>query len=177
MVPLVGCNIPPSPLHSLGNTLTAGWFQAWVSFSIIDNSSDTRQIPPVSTTSECITPNSVLCQGTPRNSEERVNTKSFSHTPTCCDGTSHDIRIMQTAGDQLAEGREKPTRTPQLPSLTKYFPRGIKSYTKSTAQSFDFTLSALNERTSAHTVELPTLCRTNWQRANSLTYGTGLTVE
>jgi len=38
MVALVGCNIPLSPLHSLGNTLTAGWFT-------IDNSSDMRQTP------------------------------------------------------------------------------------------------------------------------------------
>lgn len=43
MVPLVGCNIPLFPLQSLGNTLTAGWFQAWVSSFIIDTSSDMFQ--------------------------------------------------------------------------------------------------------------------------------------
>jgi len=46
------------------------------------------EYPPVSTTSEYITPNSVLCHGYSRNSEELVNIKSFTHTPTCCHGTS-----------------------------------------------------------------------------------------
>jgi hypothetical protein len=47
MVHVVGLNksIPLSPLHSLGKILTAGWLQTWVSFFIIDNSSDMRQIP------------------------------------------------------------------------------------------------------------------------------------
>jgi len=51
------------------------------------------------------------------------------------------MRITKTAGDLLAEGMEKPTHTPHLPSLIKYVSRGIKFYTKSTAQKFDSTLS------------------------------------
>lgn len=50
----------------------------------LSSSSTTHQIcartPPVSTTSEYITPNSVLCHGSSRNSEERVNAKAFTHT-------------------------------------------------------------------------------------------------
>jgi len=84
-------------------------------------------------------------------------------------GPPHDMRITKTAGDRLAEGMEKPTRTTHLPSLIKNFPPGIKSYSNSTAQSFDFALSALNEKTSAHTVVFPTLCRTVCQRTKALT--------
>jgi hypothetical protein len=158
MVHVVGWNtsIPLSPLHSLGNILTARLFQAWVYF-IIDNSSDMCQMLNrfyylgINYPELCLIPPTFqefwgACQSTVLHTHLRA-----AMGPSC------DIRITKTAGDQLAEGMEKPTRTPHFPSFIKYFPRGIKSHTKSTAEKFDFMLSAWNLRTNAHILVLPTL--------------------
>lgn len=42
-----------------------------------------------------------------------------SHIPTCCHEPPHDVRITKTAGDQLTEDMETPTRTHSLASLIK----------------------------------------------------------
>jgi hypothetical protein len=179
MVPVVGWNtsIPLSPLHSVGIILRAGWFQARVSFVMIDNSSDMRQIPIRFYYLGIYYPELCLM---PRTFQEFRGARQLTilHTHLrVATGLSRDMRFTKTAGDQLAKCMEKPTRTHHFSSLIKYFPRGIKSYTNSTAQKFDSTLSAWNQRTSAHVLVLPTLYRTAWQRASALAYSTGLAVE